>query len=452
MSGVQNFVRGNQPAPASPRQDRLKIAQQAKISTKKTKSLSSGNLQPLASTAPAQGYPSNPEAGRNTFPQRQYQQQNGSADRGLFDETLTSELESTRSDIEDYTNYQGGPYNTNGLNNHASPEDEFSEDDEDAMRETQEAEARRARDYYDNGNDNAYANAQHQQNHSLRHQSSRSPLVNSEVDPRNPHDGSAIMGRFQQSQIGQNALSQRDMPVRSGQDGAITNQPRKDSRKRARDDEHIQPEILNQQQNLGPDEYELPAPQPNGPIQRQGEGGFDGSNVDETPSESPIDQHPQYSQDAPRDRPMIDLINASPDYDDQQLIKLKYQDLKGQTWENDPHAKSSVPARQEGDPAPSLEDRLKTCVDEMDAETQFAYFQHLSMAEWEETGEILIDRFGQIMKNMRLARQKRRAMVSDFEKKIEQREVLVRGKSAILGKKFTDMKKGGEGVLRGKLA
>lgn len=149
---------------------------------------------------------------------------------------------------------------------------------------------------------------------------------------------------------------------------------------------------------------------------------------------------------------MIDLINAIPDYDDQQLVTLNYQDLKGQTWENDPHAKSAALSRREGDPALSLEDRLKTCVDKMEPEAQFAFFQHLSMAEWEETGEILIERFGDIMKNMRLARQKRRAMVSDFEKKIEQREFLVRGKSAILDKKFKDMKKGGEGVLRGKLA
>ena len=443
---VTNRSSVNQPTTASPRPDRLKLAQGVKISSKRTKDRSPDNVQPLANTAPAPGYDWNPGAARNILPQRQYQHHSKPIENGAFDDTITSGFEDS-SDGGYYNNHQG----VTDVSNRAQADDEVSDEDGEAIIEAPGTQAPGAElcynnDGYGNGNANRYSDGQHQIAHSLKHQSSRSPLVSGEMDAQDLHGGPAIVDRFLNNQNGLSGLV-TDMPVRSGQDGVGASQSLHHTRKRALNDERIQVGMQNQQQNLTSDEDEL-SPQHNGSTQRQEGDRLVGNDVNEAPPESQFDLQPQLGQDIPRDRQMIDLNIIDPDYDDQQLISFKYQDLKSQTWEKDPHAKSAASAQKGKDHA-SLEDRLKACVDMTDQLAQYEFFQQLSMTEWEESGEILIDRFGAIMKNMRLARQIRRTLVSDFEEKIEQREALVRGKSAILDKKFKDMKKGGEGVLSG---
>lgn len=448
MGGLQKFVHGNQPA--SPRHDRQAIGALAKISTsKKPNGPFTGDSQSLTGTTPGNGYASNSGTDRNGYPIPHYQLLNGRVHRDGFDDTVSSGFDATESTVDAYENRPDTQYLGNKSHNRAPAEDQYPKVYNEAMAEDFEAENRRAGSYNENGYGNAFP-IQQQPNHVLRHQTSRSPLGNHGVERPSSHGGPAISGRFQKSQRGRKIVPYGDMQLelRPGQDGITTSQPRKDSRKRHRSSENIQQENLNQEQNLASDDdCELPGPQVDGHIHRQKNGGFEGSDVDET-LESPIDQHLQGSHRCA----YFDLGNASPDYSDEELRKMKYQDLKGQTWEIDPNAKSSTPAPQDGQPTLSLKDRLENCIQDMEPAVQFDYFQHLSMAEWEETGDILIDRFGEILKKIKNARQKRRVIVSGFEKKIEEREDLVRGKSAILEKKFRDMKKSGEGVLRGKLS
>jgi hypothetical protein len=75
----------------------------------------------------------------------------------------------------------------------------------------------------------------------------------------------------------------------------------------------------------------------------------------------------------------------------------------------------------------------------------------MSTTDWEESGDWFVDRFSQIMQDMKNNRKKRRAITEKFESEIRAREEAVRGKSENLKKTFEDMQASGEGVLRGKV-
>ena len=154
------------------------------------------------------------------------------------------------------------------------------------------------------------------------------------------------------------------------------------------------------------------------------------------------------------------------DYDDEQLQAMSFQDLKDEAFEHNPrivdlaqdkvssdllqmnaHLKSQTEDKSE--PA-GLEGRWKQCMKGR-PEEQEVYYSKLSISEWEETGDLFIDRFSELMQKLRTARTNRRAIIAAGEREIEQREEMIRGKSASYDDEFRAMKRDGESVLRGKL-
>lgn len=63
----------------------------------------------------------------------------------------------------------------------------------------------------------------------------------------------------------------------------------------------------------------------------------------------------------------------------------------------------------------------------------------------------MIDKFADLLKQMKQKKQEKRELTEKFEAEIEAREKAVRGKSDLLDKMFDEMKASGEGVLRGKI-
>jgi hypothetical protein len=386
--------------------------------------------QRLPSTVPAPGYDSNPTASRNTFPNSRFTTYDPpSYQRDLDDVTVDSDFDVTKSDINFEPAYEDGQYrHEDRLLQHefaAQPDQRFP---------------------------------QGMPQHRLHHVHSQSPLIKPESQQSPPRpQGSGIVGRFHASQ-GQS--QHPDLQLRSGQPPNALYQQMVSSKKRNQSSERP-PENYQQQQCIDDDEledtdeYELPEPRKvadRGRDSREPQKQLEiGSDIAETPASSPTRQRktrladrPQSSQAAIRDA----YIKA--DYDDETLRGMKYSDLKSDTWDEYPNPKSfQFPAELQG-PNVELGDKIKYYADKRDDDLTL-FFEQLSTKEWEQAGDWLIDKFADLLKQLKEKRQEKRAFAEQFEAEIEAREKAVRGKSENLEKKFKEMKASGEDVLRGKM-
>ena len=78
------------------------------------------------------------------------------------------------------------------------------------------------------------------------------------------------------------------------------------------------------------------------------------------------------------------------------------------------------------------------------------FFSSLTIDQWEDCGDWLVEQFGTILQNVKNARHERRKVASVFEKEVERRYEEVEGKGNDLDKRLVEMKAGGLEVLRGR--
>lgn len=83
-------------------------------------------------------------------------------------------------------------------------------------------------------------------------------------------------------------------------------------------------------------------------------------------------------------------------------------------------------------------------------EDRQTYFSNLSIDEWEECGDQLLDEFSKLLSEMKELRRARRRTAAMFEAEIKRRHDAVREESSDLDKKLNEMKTGGAEVLRGR--
>jgi len=410
--GLQNFVLGPEDQPH--RLNRQAVGEQARIST----SRKATHQAALASTAPAPGYASNSAGGRNTYPNPQYQQQ-------PFDETVSSDFDLTKSSVQ-LDQFQQHP---------AVPERRYKEEQYSDIEEDDEARP-------------AEAEYARQQRDHPQYKHGRQPhMAFKGGKPHQIHNGHAtpgIYGRFEQ------AAQHGNMELRPSRSD---DQPQMSSKKRGRSDQYeytLTAEQQHEAQDLEPvdeDDHSLQAI----PNIRQEENSqeFEGSSYNSQNG----------SQNGEVKLPVSSA--ASPDYTDEQLKAMAYQQLKDETWDNEPHGRLNDQEEQETQiPRLPLQERIQQAIDKDFehggsreggvARAQEDLYSQLSKTEWDEAGDILISRITEVMQKYQKARQDKREMVSRFEKIIEDREKAIRGKSEILNKKFQAMKKGGEGVLGAK--
>lgn len=88
--------------------------------------------------------------------------------------------------------------------------------------------------------------------------------------------------------------------------------------------------------------------------------------------------------------------------------------------------------------------RLKSLTDDQ----RRAFFSGLSMAEWEESGDWLIEQFSVILQKTKDARVERRKVASVFEAEIKRRYELTEGEGVEIRRRLDDMRSGGMGVLK----
>ncbi|KAN0104382.1 Extracellular mutant protein 11 domain containing protein [Hyaloscypha variabilis] len=423
MSGLSRFVERGQRAPTPPagaqRLD-LAVAQSLKFGAKQkyTEPTAAPPAQYLASTAPAPGYESNPNAFRNTYPREQFSKQQPLPYSKPFDEvTVNSDFDDTKTDL-DYDLEDGNS--------------EYGQEEE-GMASSRQYGAR---------NDQRYPREVPQ--HALHHvQRATLNLLHPENVQSPPKlQASGTHSRFK------NVKTHQDLQLRQPQVSEAMEQQNGSARKRNRSDEsrnnHEQHRHPRDEELEETDEFELPGPQSK---ERQNQ--FEiSSDEAETPSASPSRQRKARIAHSSQ-LGMVDGLPL-PDYTDEKLKAMKYSDLKAEDWDNYPNPKPfELPAKLRGKPLADqiayYADRAKKNVDSEDV----LFFEHLSTSEWEQAGDIIVDKFADLLKQLKEKRQEKRRITERFEAEIEAREKAVRGKSNLFDKKFKDMQISGQNVLKG---
>ena len=409
----------------------------------------------LPSTAPAPGYNSN-NAGRNTFPNQQFvpHQETTEPMRDMFDEaSVGSDFEATRSDI----NFEPEPFQRD--RDHGS-DDEYGY-------QGHEVDAARPEEHAQYANER---NSLYFQPHKLNHKHSQSPMIPAKNEQATPKKQMGISGRFETLTIPPFQSQNADLQLRPSHGGSVEDQVNGKSKKRGRSSQPIFENQLDLQPGEPPllEEDELPRHSASADndqyIQSRDQGSaqnrFDipsdeaGSTTDgESPSRQPKSRSDRLQQGSLMNPAYLTDSRLGPDFDDDALRGMTYAQLNRQSWEDvpiSPQPALALPMELQGREV-SLDERIEYYSTKGEDNALLEFYGSMSKSEWEQAGDFLLDKFGDVLKKIKEARRAKRDMVAQFEAEIEAREMAVRCKSEIFEKEFKEMKTSGENVLRGKL-
>ncbi|KAF2684330.1 hypothetical protein K458DRAFT_417913 [Lentithecium fluviatile CBS 122367] len=133
------------------------------------------------------------------------------------------------------------------------------------------------------------------------------------------------------------------------------------------------------------------------------------------------------------------------DYDDQILFNKTYDELKAEDFDTVPRGKPQV--LSEDMIQKPLEERLDHVHKHLDTGDQDKFFRALPTREWEEAGDWFLEKFSDIIKRTKEARQKKRKLASDFEDEIEKRYRHVAKRQQQVQDALEKMKAQGEGLV-----
>ncbi|KAF4627449.1 hypothetical protein G7Y89_g10704 [Cudoniella acicularis] len=443
MSGVGNFV-NNRNTPLS---DRAALAAGLKISDKTKRNSNSKRINSRRTATPTNiSYASNgTSANRNSFPSAQFQpnvqRQQPENEEGMFDDTMTSGFDRTRSDLE----------TLNGYEQHTQLKQEQFEN---------HYPQRQGYDYAGDGDSDPAGFADDgmttykdinmpPQPHELHHKQSQQPLRNDQQDfLRKQTD---ISGRFHPN-AQPNVLSNlelRQIPGPTHEEDFIA-EKRRESKKRHRSHPESQVESDNPRRHHEELREELPNHEDleNGVIpkgQMQEDIQMDEEHQIETPS---ANESPRRQSQAKFRSSQVDP-RFFPDYTNEQLKSMTYADLKNESWDTIPgRGPIELPEKLRG-PQVTMEQKIDFYSKTEDP-VRSEFFEGLSTEEWEYAGDVIVEKMASLMQAIKASGKKKRRIMEEYEAKYEAREKAVRGKSESYDAKLKQMKHSGEGVLRRK--
>ncbi|KAJ5172671.1 hypothetical protein N7492_005264 [Penicillium capsulatum] len=142
------------------------------------------------------------------------------------------------------------------------------------------------------------------------------------------------------------------------------------------------------------------------------------------------------------------------DYPPQLLYQKSFSELQAEPFDKaptPPPAKSpSLPTQSSQPPSVSSPDDTVSHFLKLAGEDRQSYLSHLSVDEWEDCGDQLIDRFTHLLTEMRQLRRARRRTAAVFEAEVRRRHEQVEAQDAELSVKLEEMRTGGAEVLRGR--
>lgn len=139
------------------------------------------------------------------------------------------------------------------------------------------------------------------------------------------------------------------------------------------------------------------------------------------------------------------------DYTPEELSSMPYKLLHGESFDHVPKYGTGI-IPQDIVKA-SLPEKLKYAYElkgREDTEAQRnAVFSSLTIEQYEETGDLIIEQFSDILGRYKDARRAKREAAREFEKEIGQREERVRGKFTAVTQDLARLRRGAEDVVRG---
>lgn len=142
------------------------------------------------------------------------------------------------------------------------------------------------------------------------------------------------------------------------------------------------------------------------------------------------------------------------DYPAQLLYQKSFSELQAEPFDKaptPPPIKSpSLPAQSSRAPSLSSPDETLSHFLKLADQDRQTYLSHLSVDEWEDCGDQLIDRFTHLLTEMRKLRRARRRTAAVFEAEVRRRHEQVESQDAELSVKLEDLRAGGAEVLRGR--
>ncbi|EFE44201.1 conserved hypothetical protein [Trichophyton verrucosum HKI 0517] len=140
-------------------------------------------------------------------------------------------------------------------------------------------------------------------------------------------------------------------------------------------------------------------------------------------------------------RPYSNFIS---DYPPNILETKAFSDLQAESFDFNP---TPVQPLFQHDSQLSLKDkllRLKNLTDDQ----RRVFFSSVTISEWEECGDLLVDEFCQMLQKSKEVRQARRDVAAIFEAEIKRRHDAVEAEGNAIKNRLEDMKAGGLGVLK----
>lgn len=142
------------------------------------------------------------------------------------------------------------------------------------------------------------------------------------------------------------------------------------------------------------------------------------------------------------------------DYPPQLLYQKSFAELQAEPFDKTPTPPPPIksPSLPPQPPAPiisSPDDSVSHFL-KLGEQDRQVYLSRLSVDEWEECGDQLIDRFTNLLTEMRKLRRARRRTAAVFEAEVRRRHEQVEAQDSELSVKFEEMRTGGAEVLRGR--
>lgn len=148
--------------------------------------------------------------------------------------------------------------------------------------------------------------------------------------------------------------------------------------------------------------------------------------------------------------------HLEPDYPPHQLYQKSFADLQAEPFERaptptPPPVKSpSLPPPPRVVPNPDSPHEMGSHLLNLAGEDRETYLSRMSMTEWEDCGDQLIEQFSNMVLEMRKLRRARRRTAQIFEDEIKRRHENVETMDRDLSVKLNEMRTGGAEVLRGR--
>ncbi|EME79004.1 uncharacterized protein MYCFIDRAFT_198895 [Pseudocercospora fijiensis CIRAD86] len=134
------------------------------------------------------------------------------------------------------------------------------------------------------------------------------------------------------------------------------------------------------------------------------------------------------------------------DYEDKELFRMDYSNLKAQPFDADPHmGPFEFPPNQQ---AGTFDERLKAAAG-LPPDSQADFLATLDLDQWEQAGDWFLDRFGELASRFKNARNAKRTAAREFENEIEHRHEMVAKKQKITEAAMNEMRESGGKVLQG---